>query len=488
MRDKIKALSKQTLIYGTSTIVGRFLNFLLVPFYTNVFPPSEYGINTLIFAYIALMNVIFSLGFESGYFKFASTLEVGTPKENFSHPFFTILLNSALLSTIILILAPQITSLISLNEKYVNFVYYSAFILFFDAIAWVPFASLRLHNKAVRFTVIKITNIVINVALNFILVLVFKMGLVAVFISNLAASIVTFLLLSPEIFKNLAFTFNKKLFNELWRFSLPYVPAGLTAIMVQVVSRPIMQFLTDEASVGIFQANYRLGVVMMLVCQMFEYAWRPFFLNNAREPNAKQIFSKVLTVFVGFASVVFVVLTFFTDNIVRLPIGHGRHIIGPQYWEGIYIVPIILFAYLFNGIYINFMAGIYIEKKTKYLPAITGLGAGINIVFNLLLIPKFGLYGAAIATFVSYLAMAIYIYKVSQKFYPVSYDLKRVYALILLNVAVLAIFFLMFYHIIPSELVLIIIISVGFIFVIAYLSDLLKARKIFSKSTAANPE
>ncbi len=457
MRDKIKSLSKQTLIYGTSTIVGRFLNFLLVPFYTNIFPPSEYGVITLVFAYIAMLNIFYSLGFESGYFKFASTLEVGNDKENFSHPFFTILFNSLLLSLILFSISSSAAGIIDLQPKYASFVKYSALILIFDAVCLVPFASLRLQNKAVQFTTIKVINIVINVGLNFVLVLGFKFGLEAVFISNLAASIVTFILLLPIVLKNISFKYNPKLFDELWKFSLPYVPAGLASIMVQVVSRPIMQYLTDEATVGIFQANYRLGIFMMLLVAMFEYAWRPFFLNNAKEPNAKQIFSKVMTVFVGFSSIILIVLSFFIEDIIKIPIpyrGHTRHIIGSEYWGGIYIVPLILFSYLMNGIYINLMAGIYIEKKTKYLPFITGLGAVINIVFNIVLIPKFGLYGAAFATVFSYASMTIYIYYISQKFYPVNYELGKVYAILAINAAGLFLFYLFFYNLIPNYFIL----------------------------------
>lgn len=482
MRDKIKALSKQTLIYGTSTIVGRSLNFLLVPFYTNVFPPSKYGIITLVFSYIALLNIFFSIGFESGYFKFASTLEQGTPKENFTHPFVTIFLNSMVLSFFIYVFSEPIARLIDLKPEYYDFVKYSAVILFFDAIVLVPFARLRLINKAGKFTTIKVINIVVNVSLNFILVLGFKMGLVAVFISNLAASIVTFIILLPDIAGNLSFSFNKKLFDELWRFSLPYVPAGLAAIMVQVVSRPIMQFLTDEATVGIFQANFRLGIVMWLVVSMFEYAWRPFFLNNAKEPNAREIFSKVLTVFVGFASIVLILLSFFVEELIRIPLPHDKHLIGSEYWAGVYIVPIILFSYLLNGIYVNFMAGIYIEKKTKYLPFITGLGAVINVGFNFLLIPHFGLYGAAVATFFSYLAMAIYIYIVSQKFYPVDYNLKKVFLINCINCLALVLFYLMFYHAIPSNIPVKMVFAGVLILVVTLLSDLFKARKLFAKT------
>jgi len=478
MLDKIKSLSKQTLIYGTSTIVGRFLNFILVPFYTNIFPPAEYGVITLVFAYIAMLNIFYSIGFESGYFKFASTLEAGDEKENFSIPFFTILINSFFLSAVIFVFSAPVAGLIDLGSRHSVFISYAAFILFFDAISLVPFASLRLKNKAVRFTIIKIINIVINVALNFILVLGYKMGLEAVFISNLVASVVTFLLLLPVVLRQVKFSFHKKLFDELWRFSLPYVPAGLASIMVQVVSRPIMQFLTDEATVGIFQANFRLGIFMMLIVQMFEYAWRPFFLNNASEPNAKEIFSKVMTVFVGFGSIVLIVLTFFIEDLIKIPLPKRGHLIGSQYWPGVYIVPIILYSYLFNGMYINLMAGIYIEKKTKYLPFITGLGAVINVALNIILIPVIGLYGAAIAAFFSYFAMYLYIYRVSQKFYAVRYELKKIYLLHLVNIITLSLFYLSFYQILHLDLLLKLIAAVILVLAAAWISGLSQVKKL----------
>ncbi len=482
MLDKIKSLSKQTLVYGTSTIIGRFLNFILVPFYTNVFPPSEYGVITLIFAYTALLNIFFSIGFESGYFKFASTLEVGDRKENFSLPFLTILINSLIFSSIIYSFSSDFSVLIGIGENYSYFISYTAFILLFDAISLVPFANLRLNNKAGLFAAIKIVNISVNVALNFLLVLHFRLGLVSVFISNVAASAVTFLLLLPVVLKNITFRFNKELFGELLRFSLPYVPAGLASIMVQVISRPIMLMLTDEATVGIFQANFKLGIFMMLIVSMFEYAWRPFFLNNAKEPNAKQIFSRVMTIFVGLASLVLIVLTFFIDDLIRIPLPHRGHIIGAKYWGGVYIVPLILYSYLVYGMYINLMAGIYIEKKTGYLPFITGLGAVINIAGSFALIPVLGMLGAAIATFLSYLAMTVYIYYVTHKFYPVKYESDKIALLHSLDIIAVVMFYLLFFSVIPAnifiKLTAVVVLSIAVFFV----SGLTKAKVLFERS------
>jgi len=481
MLDKIKSLSKQTLVYGTSTIVGRFLNFILVPFYTNVFPPAEYGVVAIIFAYIAFLNIIYSLGFEAGYFRFASSNEIGTEKQNFSHPFFTILINAAFLSGIILVFSGTITNLTGINDPKV--VTYTAFILFFDAISLVPFANLRLKNKAKAFAAIKITNIVINVGLNLLLILVFKFGLVAVFLSNLAASVVTFLLLLPVVIKNLSLNFNKELFRELVKFSLPYLPAGLASIIVQVIDKPIMQYLTDIKTVGIYNANYKLGIFMMLIVSMFEYAWRPFFLNNAREPNAKPLFAKVMTLFVGASSLVFIILTFFIDKIVEIPLPHKGHIIGEKYWQGLIIVPTVLFSYIFLGIYTNLMAGIYIEKKTKYLPFITGLGAVLNIIVCFALIPVAGIMGGAAATLISYVSMAVYIYIIVQKYYRVEYEIPRVLGIIAIDAIAIAIFYISFGHL---DLLYRIPLAVIFCAVIIYISGIYKAKNLIDKQEIPN--
>jgi len=426
MFDKIKNLSKDTLIYGTNTIIGRFLGFFLVPFYTNKFLPEEYGIITIIYSYIAILNVFFSIGLESGYMKFASTREVGTEKQNFSTPYIIVLFNSFLLSCLIFFFSSELTSVFQIDSSYGYLVKYSAVILFFDTIVLIPFALLRLNNKAKSFAGIKITNIVLNVLLNILLISFFNFGIEAVFISNLIASIVTFILLLPLLKKNFSFSINKDLLKELLKFSLPWIPAGIAANLVQIIDRPILKYLTDDKIVGIYTANYKLGIFMMLVVSMFEFAWRPFFLNNAKEPDAKKIFSKVLTIFVLFCSVVFLIISFFIEDIVKINLPFNYNLIGKAYWEGLEIVPVILFAYILYGIYINFMAGIYIEKKTKYLPLITGAGAVANIISNFILIPEYSYMGAAISTLISYAVMMTGIFLVSQKYYKVNYEYKKV--------------------------------------------------------------
>ncbi len=421
MFQQIRQLRKETAIYGLSTIIGRFLNFILVPFYTNILKPEEYGIVTTIYAYIAFLNVIYSYGMESAYLRYASSLEIGTKKDNFSTPFISIFFSSLFFSSLLHIFSDDITEIIAIPSKYSVCVRYSAWILFFDAVSIIPLAYLRLESKALIFSMIKILNIVVNVALNILLLLKFKLGIYGIFISGLTASAVTFVMLLPVIFLNFSFSFLRSLYIQLLKFGLPYIPSGLSAMIIQVVDRPILKALTNDETVGIYQANYRLGIFMMLFVSMFDYAWRPFFLKNANRPDAKVIFSKVMTYFVLTASFLFLLVSFFIDDFVRIKI-LGRHIIHPDYWGGLGIVPIILAGYLFNGIYVNLIVGVYIEKKTKYLPYITGLGALANIIGNYALIPMFGIYGAAWATFISYLTMSVSLFIINQKIYPIKYE------------------------------------------------------------------
>ncbi|RPH37816.1 hypothetical protein EHM92_01705 [bacterium] len=437
MLTKLKRLFADTAIYGISTILGRFLNFLLVPFYTNVLMPGEYGIVAYVYSLIAFINVLYGYGMESAYFKYSSTLEVGTARDNFTTPFLSLLATSAIFSGIIIVVAPGLARLADLPVDGSLIVVYTAWILFFDTIALVPFASLRMEGKAKLFATLKFANIAINVGANLVLLLVYRAGVEGIFLSGLIASAATAVMLLPTVIRHFVPGFSSRLYRELLRFGLPYIPAGLAAMMIQVVDRPILKILTNADTVGIYQANYRLGIFMMLMVSMFDYAWRPFFLTNASDPGAKRLFARVLTYFVLVMAAVFLVLSFFLPDLIRMRI-FGRHLIAPDYWGGVAIIPVVLLAYVFLGVYNNLMAGIYIEKKTKYLPAITMAGGATNVAVNFALIPVMGMMGAAIATLLSYAAMAIILYAVVQRIYPVEYELGRIGKITAAAVAVYA--------------------------------------------------
>jgi O-antigen/teichoic acid export membrane protein len=257
------------------------------------------------------------------------------------------------------------------------------------------------------------------------LLLVFHAGLEGIFVSGLIASAFTVVTLLPTIAKNFRWDFSSSLYRALLAFGLPYVPSGLAAIVIQVVDRPVMLYLTNKTTVGVYQANYRLGIFMMLIVSMFDYAWRPFFLSHAAEPGAKKMFARVLTYFVTATSFVLLVLSFFIGDIVRIKFS-GHYLIHPSYWGGLSIVPVVLLAYLFLGVYNNLVAGIYIEKKTQKLPAITLAGAAANVAANFLLIPVMGMMGGAVATLLAYMVMAGALYVTVRQFYPVPYEWGRI--------------------------------------------------------------
>ena len=439
MFEKLKRLGAETAIYGISTVLGRFLVFLLVPFYTNVLATGEYGVVAYLYAYIAFLNVIYGYGMESAFFKFASTLELGDRKQTFSTPFTSVLLTSFLFSLFIDFSASKIAGVLEIGSENAILIQLAAWILFFDAISVIPFASLRLDRKPVRFALIRLISVIVNVALNVLLLVQFDFGIIGIFVSGLVSSALTFILLLPTVFRNFSFRYLPSIHKGLLKFGLPYLPSGLSLMAIQVIDRPILRSLTDESTVGIYQASYKLGIFMLLLVSMFDYAWRPFFLSNAKEADAKAMFSRVLTYFALASAIVVMVLSLFIEDLVKVQL-FGRYIIHPNYWGGLVIVPVILLAHVFSGVYIIFTPGIYIEKKTYHLLYIVGIGAVLNIVSNYLLIPVLGMMGAAYATLLSYLSMAVALYVVVQRFYHVDYEFGRL-AKIALSLAIVMILF-----------------------------------------------
>jgi O-antigen/teichoic acid export membrane protein len=431
MFDKLKELTKDTAIYGISTMIGRFLNFILVPFYTNIFSPGDYGIVILVYSYIAILNIFFIYGMDAAFLKYAAFKDIGDDKDNFSTPYISVFITSVFFSGLIILLNNSITESIGVPLNYSSIIILSSVIIFVDANAVIPFLKLRLERKAKQFAAVKVSNILLNILLNVVLIVGIGWGIEAIFISNLTASLLSLALVSPTVIRFFKLSFHKVLFKRLLKFGIPYLPAGIAIMLVQVVDVPILERLTDLDTVGIYKANYKLGIFMMLFVNMFQYAWQPFFLQNAKEENAKQMFSKVMTYFslVGFT--LLIILSLFINDIVKINLG-GFTIIGSQYWSGLDIVPIILLGYLFNGFYVVFSAGIYIEEKSIYAPIVAGAGAVTNIVSNLLLIPAFGIMGAAFATLISYGVMALGYFLVTQKYYKIDYEFTRLIKLFVL--------------------------------------------------------
>lgn len=443
MFRQIKRLGAETAVYGLGTVAGRLLNFLLVPFYTNVLAPAEYGVVAYLYSLIAFANVIYWYGMEAAYFRFAPAdggegrdappgsgppggAGPGSDRATavFSTPFLAMLATSALLSGAMFLARGAAAGMIDLPAERSALVGWTAGILFFDAVAVVPFAFLRQAHRAKAFAWIRFLSVLCNVALNAVLLVGFGMGVEGIFVSGFISSALTVALLLPAILAGIRPAFDRGLLREMLRFSLPTVPAGLALMALQVVDRPILRALTDDATVGIYQANYRLGIFMMIAVSVYDYAWRPFFFSHAADPEAKRIFSRVMTYLVLGLAWLFLAFVLFVPEVARLEVA-GRHFIHPRYWGGLGIVPVVMLGYVFLGVSTNLSAGIYIEKKTRYLPFVNAAGALANIGLNYLLIPRFGFAGAAWATLLAYAGMAAVFYAVTRRVYPVGYEWKR---------------------------------------------------------------
>lgn len=435
MIDKLKTLAGDTVVYGVATIVGKFLFFLLTPIYTNFVAVEEMGEYILIFSIIAFINILYSFGMETAFFRFYKKDDLTQSKIVYTHTYLSILIVSAVVSVIVFFNADIIASLISDRASAAGLVRYGILIPLLDAMMFVPFALLRLQRKTRRFAYTKLFLILLAIGFNFIFVIYLDMGVLGIIIAQLIASFIGVLIFLPDVMKYLHFTYDSKLLKGLLRFGLPTIPASFSAIILHVIDKPIYKALTNSTELGYYGVVYKLGIPMMLLVTAFDYAWKPFYLSNFTEEGAKKLYARVFTYFTMIASVVFLLISFYLDFIVRIPF-IGGDFINPVYWPVLGIVPLILAGYYFNGVYYNFAAGFNITKQTKYLPVAIGIGALVNIGMNFWLIPIYGFWGAAWATLIAYAVAAIVLYLLLIKVYPVRYEWRRIIILILTTLGV----------------------------------------------------
>ncbi|MEX2586157.1 MAG: polysaccharide biosynthesis C-terminal domain-containing protein [Balneolaceae bacterium] len=437
---KLRELFSDTLIYGISSVLARFVNYLLVPFHTDVFNPARYGVVGLVYAAIAFLNVVFTLGMESAYLRYAKD------RDHASSIFKTLQLallgTSSLLALILWALEPAILPLLSLSGESSGIFLMMIGILWFDTLSIVPFAELRLVRRSLLFAILKVGHVVLNLVLNFWLILGMNLGIEAVFISNLAASMLVTLVIWAVTFPMMRGEWNRSLLSRSFSFGWPFIPAGIGYAVNEMLDRFFLNAMdpgavvqlygsayTPEDIVGIYNACYKLAVFMLLLIQMYRMAWQPFFMRHSDDPDARPLFARAFYGFNLFAAALYLFVGLFTRDIVAIEIPVlNATLIGSSYWMGLNIVPILMLAYWFHGWYINFSAGIFISERTRMLPVITLGGAGITIVANLVLIPLWGMLGAAWATLLSYASMAISLYLYNQRGFEIPYRMKRAFS------------------------------------------------------------
>jgi O-antigen/teichoic acid export membrane protein len=442
--SRIRALAKESLVYGVSTIASRFLNFLLVPFYTHVLTTADFGIQNIVFALIALLNILYQFGFDAAYLRLANDSDADGKKRLFSTAFWSQALGATVFSLALMALSGPLGRLFLIPASYGDLFLMAAGILILDTLKVVPMAHLRLQHSALRFALINIGNVAVNIAANILFVLHWGKGLEGVFWANLAASAVTLVFVLPTLFANVRAEFRSPLFGQLLRFGLPLVPAGLYGVVNEMAGRIFMRMLSQDqidrlypgkgydvlALAGIFSAAWKLGVFGMLLVQMYRMAWQPFFQQRYKDPDAPDLFGRILRYlchFVGYASVT---LAVFLDKLVAFPV-FGRTLIERSYWPGLEIVPGVLLAYAFQAWIVHFTLGLYIAKQTKYLIWTNGVGAAATIVGNLALIPILGLWGATLSAILCYLVIAIMITRKSQALFRIALPWKRMAPILL---------------------------------------------------------
>jgi len=455
-RARIGRLASDTAIYGISSIVGRLINFLLFPLYSNVFLPSEYAPIVVVYAAFMFLNILFQHGMESSYMKFATDRsELSGRSSAFGTAVVSLLVLGAALSAGLLLARGPLSAVIGLQPSFYYFMSYAAAILFFDAIAVVPFADLRLRNRPWVFAAIRIANIVINVGLNLILIFGFEMGVESVLIANLVASAITVMLLAPTSWTRMG-----RLDTGLWKammwFGLPFVPGGIGYAMTESINRFFLAKMdaeviiklygfTEASNPGLFKQATELGptvfaehvvgmyggiiklsVLMALFVQMFRYAWQPFFLQHQNDDDAPELYGRVFSILTFVLLLAFLGVTFFVDELVRIPLPGGRTLISSSYWLGLMIIPVALVGYFFQGWYYHFSSGAYVKNKSKYFLHATAVGSIVAISINVLYVPSGGMLAAAWATSLAYAAMAITLYLLIRRHYPIPYDWTRI--------------------------------------------------------------
>lgn len=439
----IKKLASQTAIYGLSSIFGRFLNYLLVPLYTYYFSAEEYGVVAEFYAYAGFFSVVLLFGFDTGYFRFRDKGLVGGDKAYATALWFILLVNVGFF-LLILSVNPWLSNLLHYSE-HPEYVLCFSLILILDSISSIPFARLRAENKAFRFAGIKIIEILITVGLSLFFIKycpklyadktypwVVKfydpaIGVGYIFIANLIASVCKFFLLAPQLL-GLRCGFDKSLFNRMLRYSLPMVVIGFAGIINEMLDRVLLKQLlpydlsTNMKMLGIYGACYKLSILMSLFIQAFRFAAEPFFFSYADKSDARTIYAKVLRFFVIFCVFIFLLVTLFIDFF--------KYFVGPEFRAGLDVVPILLLANLFLGIYVNLSIWYKLTDRTLIGAFVSLCAAALTIYLNIRWIPVYGYTGSAWAHLIGYAGMAFVSYVLGQIYYPVKYDVLRILAYI----------------------------------------------------------
>ncbi|MFC5283120.1 lipopolysaccharide biosynthesis protein [Pedobacter alpinus] len=479
----IKKFASQTALYGIATVASRILNFFLTPIYTRVFDKKVYGVFTEMYSYASILNALLSFGMETTFFRYIN--KKGDQKEAvYANTFIVVLCTSAIfLATTLIFIDPiaawvQDERLVSVAE-YKTYIKFFVFILVIDAISVVPFAKVRADGRPGRYSLIKLINVLTFIGLNLFFIFVipyiiknqsfgaayfqewYRNNWIGyVFVANLIASLLTLFLLIPELLQ-LKLKLHKDLALEMFTYSWPVLVANLSFIINENVDKIFLSHLLpaniSNAQVGIYGACSKIAIFLSIFIMAFRLGAEPFFFSYAKNENAGKTYAFIMDYFVLAISLIFVGVV---ANIELL-----KNFIAPEYWVGLDVVPILLFGYVSLGIYMNLSIWYKLSDQTKYGLYISGIGALVTIVLNLLFIPKYGFMASAWVSLTAYTSMMILSYILGQKNYAIPYHLKRNVAYLMASIILVWLSYIYF----NKSLIIGNILFVGFGLVILYL-------------------
>lgn len=436
MAGGMKSLAKDTAIYGLSSIIGRFINWMLVPIYTRVLTTGEYGIVTNMYAYVALVLVILTYGMETGFFRFMNKKD-GNPTETYS----TILVSLLTTSILFVVLCFAFIEPIGAFTGYANYHDYiliMAVTVAIDAFTSIPFAYLRYKKRPIKFASVQLSSIAVSIVFNLFFLLAcpwihehspnliswfynpeYREGYV--FVANLISSLFILVALIPE-FMGFKYQFNAKLLKQILKYSLPLLILGIAGVLNQTIDKILYPFLFEDKEVamqqlGIYGACFRIAVVMMMFTQAFRFAYEPFIFAQNKDSDTKP-YTEAMKYFIIFSLVIFLGVMFYIDII--------KYFVGKEYFEGIGVVPIVMMGYIFFGIYFNLSFWYKMLDRTYFGAIFSVIGCVITVLINVLFVPKYGYIASAWASLVCNFVMMLISYLLEQKYRPLKYDYKTI--------------------------------------------------------------
>ena len=441
-----KKLAGQTIIYGMGTVVPRLLNYAILTFYyTRLFTVEQFGVITELYAYVTFLLVILTFGTETGFFKFATSHSENSVFSTIATFLFT---TSSLFLLLIFSYRGKISSALEYSGN-VEFISMLSAIVAIDAFSTIGFAKLRLDENGVKFSALKIINVVVTIFLvlffyEFLPFLIAKSkysffinirrDVTFVLVANLLASAFVLILLLPEYVK-LKYRFERKLLVNILMYSLPLLISGLAGIINETLDRILLKHLISNSNdaiyaLGIYGANYKIAILLMIFIQMFRYAIEPFYFNYYSQKDHKEIYAQIMRLFIGSMIILCMIIMFYIDYI--------KFFIDPKFHEGLRIVPIILASYVFYGIFFNLSIWYKLTKKTVYAIVLTTAGALITVCINVIFVPKFSYIASAYGHLCSYSIMMILSFFIGRKFMKIDYGLVKIMEFVLIAIAIFA--------------------------------------------------